>query len=686
MGAQHEAAMAKTPKKKATLTRRSMPADDQEARSVGQFMERLALLGWKPQGPRKDYGEDYLVQIWDDGVPSGLSFYVQLKSITNAEKRKGKRDSQTLHYKLEVKDIDHWAAHAVPVVLVIWDVQARVGYWQTIRRVVEGLEKEKPKWRQNVHVTVNVPVANTTNDEGMGRLRLEVVDYMIPLFNAHGSKIVEITMSETAFNTVIAGWDRGQRVILRDDLTPTIKWPEWHQRLFQQRGKTVEVQFGAPQASTKTALLRVEVRVGKSIAVIPNVELRQIGTGIRKFHFSNEHQKHPLLFSIEGEVGSTLQFKFRRVSFGRTILEAHEVTEFVYLANQPDGLIRVIEMASGQIILEKTTEGGPQAIMMRLEEMHDVMKKLVEIEPFVSKFGMFDLKRGITEDDIETIEILHEALTTGKVELEESFALEVMPEWPEFPATHENKPILKDDHYSPTLFGLELPIRVRDTVVDSAEFLTKLRLAHEQARKTQKPVVVNFDSLRIVRELCDTVPPNPRLQDLATTQSGYFTLRQALDVGFTSAEQLEIHERVERCGNGVYRFKLHPASEHEDLVITWLQTEKQGVFSHDTALALHEFSDILPARLHITVPPEWKPVEGMELAPNVVVHHGSVAPTEMDWMGPVPFTKPLRTIEDCIRDHLSPDLLEQAIANAYRRGILTPENRLALQTQIRKSA
>ena len=31
-----------------------------------------------------------------------------------------------------------------------------------------------------------------------------------------------------------------------------------------------------------------------------------------------------------------------------------------------------------------------------------------------------------------------------------------------------------------------------------------------------------------------------------------------------------------------------------------------GVFSHDTALALHELSDALPARAHLTLPASWR--------------------------------------------------------------------------------
>jgi hypothetical protein len=36
----------------------------------------------------------------------------------------------------------------------------------------------------------------------------------------------------------------------------------------------------------------------------------------------------------------------------------------------------------------------------------------------------------------------------------------------------------------------------------------------------------------------------------------------------------------------------------------------------------------------------------------------------------VPYTAPLRTLRDCIASHLSPDLIEQAITDGLRRGML----------------
>lgn len=96
------------------------------------------------------------------------------------------------------------------------------------------------------------------------------------------------------------------------------------------------------------------------------------------------------------------------------------------------------------------------------------------------------------------------------------------------------------------------------------------------------------------------------LFDVAQAQAGYFTTKQAARSGYSS--QLLAHHRnnrVERVRRGIYRLVHFPASDHEDLVVFWLWSEQEGVFSHETALALHDLSDILPSRIHLTLPASW---------------------------------------------------------------------------------
>jgi predicted transcriptional regulator of viral defense system len=168
-----------------------------------------------------------------------------------------------------------------------------------------------------------------------------------------------------------------------------------------------------------------------------------------------------------------------------------------------------------------------------------------------------------------------------------------------------------------------------------------------------------------------------RLFETAMNQAGYFTTRQAAEAGYSSQLLLKhIHAgRVLRARRGVYRLVHFPASEHEELVTIWLWSEQAGVLSHQTALSLHGLSDVLPAQVHITLPAAWRR-RRFRVPPGVVLHHADVSPEERSWFGPVPATSVARTLNDCAKSGLSPELLRQAAQQALRRGLVT-RNELA---------
>jgi predicted transcriptional regulator of viral defense system len=176
--------------------------------------------------------------------------------------------------------------------------------------------------------------------------------------------------------------------------------------------------------------------------------------------------------------------------------------------------------------------------------------------------------------------------------------------------------------------------------------------------------------------LCVTATaPGPnwnRLFETASAQEGYFTTAQADEVGYSPqllAKYLQ-NGRVLRARRGVYRLVHFPPGEHEELVTVWLWSEREGVFSHETALALHGLSDVLPARIHLTLPAAWAKRRLRVLA-GVVLHHADVAKTERVWVGSVPVTSPRRTLLDARRANISPELVEQATRQALTRGLLT---------------
>ena len=166
-------------------------------------------------------------------------------------------------------------------------------------------------------------------------------------------------------------------------------------------------------------------------------------------------------------------------------------------------------------------------------------------------------------------------------------------------------------------------------------------------------------------------PDRDALYDIAASQAGYFSLAQANDAGF-SKQLLQFYVRdgrVDRAGRGIFRLRHFPSTfGDEDLVPIWLWTTQLGVFSHVTALALHELSDALPPRHHVTVPLAWR-ARRLRTPHGVVLHYADLRADERTWSGPVPVTTPLRTLEDAARDALDANWIAQATEQGVRRGL-----------------
>ena len=177
------------------------------------------------------------------------------------------------------------------------------------------------------------------------------------------------------------------------------------------------------------------------------------------------------------------------------------------------------------------------------------------------------------------------------------------------------------------------------------------------------------------------------LYEAAASQAGYFTTKQAKTAGYSpQLLQFYIRERrVERSSRGIFRLVHFPPTDREDLAPIWLWSEGKGVFSHETALAIHDLSDLLPAQRHLTLPLAWsrrrlRPPKG------VVLHHADLAENERAWFGPIPVTTPLRSVLDCIHGHVSKEFTDQAIAQGVRRRLFTRAEVRATSRAQRRSA
>lgn len=177
-------------------------------------------------------------------------------------------------------------------------------------------------------------------------------------------------------------------------------------------------------------------------------------------------------------------------------------------------------------------------------------------------------------------------------------------------------------------------------------------------------------------------PRSDDLYALAERQGGYFTAADARSLGYDYPLQ---HFHVRR-GNwikvdrGIYRLRRFPASEHEDLLRWWLWSRKEGAVSHESAAVVYDVGDLLPSRVHLTVPPGFrkKPVRG------VVLHKAKLSATEIEMREGLRVTSPMRTILDLARAHLDPERLSQVVKDVVTKGLAQKRDLLAVLAEMPK--
>jgi predicted transcriptional regulator of viral defense system len=164
------------------------------------------------------------------------------------------------------------------------------------------------------------------------------------------------------------------------------------------------------------------------------------------------------------------------------------------------------------------------------------------------------------------------------------------------------------------------------------------------------------------------------LYRLAERQAGYLTARQAIATGMprsTLAHHGRPRGRLQPVSRGVYRLRNFPSSPHEHIVAGWLRTppSADAVVSHQSALELHDLSDIIADQIHVSVPRNRrrKAVPGLTLH---VTQLPVLAKERREILG-VPVTSVERTILDVLRDSGPNEQIELAISQALRRGLTT---------------
>jgi hypothetical protein len=275
----------------------------QESISRYQLATRLSEYGWVPESVSPDLGEDFIVNIYDSGIWSGLSFYIQEKSTQTLD-QSAIRDER-ITYRVRVKDLLHWTPAALPVIFIVWDINQKTGYWINIADVIARLTEQKDNWHQQKTVQIQIPVSNQTDDTGLSQIRSIVANYSFPSVAKDKKLELNVTFRfprTSAGDAIRDALERaiaiGDTVEISEKFVEKVEFSEWYTRLHGGIPSKGSIKIGPPKQKISLPT-RLDVISSNGLsASIPYMDMQIIKSGTEETTFSNIHHDSPLHFTF----------------------------------------------------------------------------------------------------------------------------------------------------------------------------------------------------------------------------------------------------------------------------------------------------------------------------------------------------------------------------------------------------
>lgn len=158
------------------------------------------------------------------------------------------------------------------------------------------------------------------------------------------------------------------------------------------------------------------------------------------------------------------------------------------------------------------------------------------------------------------------------------------------------------------------------------------------------------------------------LYRLAASQAGYFTAAQAIEIGYSyQAQKYHVdHGNWVRIDRGIFRIPEWPAGVNDGLIRWVLWSKNRAVVSHDSAAAAHGLGLVNPARVHLSVPPDFRMSDDI-----VELHHRHLPSADVTAKDGVPITTVLRTALDIIETHYDEELVISVVQDAVDEGAVS---------------
>lgn len=173
------------------------------------------------------------------------------------------------------------------------------------------------------------------------------------------------------------------------------------------------------------------------------------------------------------------------------------------------------------------------------------------------------------------------------------------------------------------------------------------------------------------------------LLEAATDQYGYVTANDARLHGVDPAQLRVMHHRgtLDRMAHGLYRFPVVPTTPLDQYMEAVLWTRTPAALSHETALDLYDLCDVNPARIHITVPTTYRLRRDAPAAYEL--HRQDLDGADRTLHEGIPIVTVRRAILGAIEANLGGHLIDQALEEARKRGLIAKTELDALRTAAR---
>jgi hypothetical protein len=142
-----------------------------EDQARAQLIKLFSNAGWSVEQLDEDYGEDFLVRIFDNEKSTPWSFFVQSKSTDNITKFKILNRS-AFSYPLKVKHLFHWQHFSAPVLITLTDVKSGNVYWECVQTYLEDIDLQVTgSLNSQTTVRIRIPTDNTLDADGIRRIK-----------------------------------------------------------------------------------------------------------------------------------------------------------------------------------------------------------------------------------------------------------------------------------------------------------------------------------------------------------------------------------------------------------------------------------------------------------------------------------------------------------------------------------